>query len=157
MISVTFRPFEAGDEIAFRELNEAWIRQFFTVESKDLEVLGDPVKYILKPGGEIIMAMNDHRAIGCCALLAMPDSSYEIGKMAVAEEFRGRGIGKQLLARVIERGQEMGARRLYLETSTKLPNAIHLYESAGFAHLPPERVRRSPYARSDLYMEMFLE
>ncbi len=156
MESLTFRPFQAGDETAFRELNEAWIRQYFEIEAKDAAVLGDPVLHILHPGGDIIIALLDNRPVGCCALLAMPDRCFEIGKMAVAEERRGQGIGKRLLARVIERGRELGAQRLYLETSTKLPDAIHLYEAQGFTNLPPERVRKSPYARSDVYMEMFL-
>lgn len=42
MEPLTFRSFHAGDETAFRELNEAWIRQYFEIEAKDLEVLGDP-------------------------------------------------------------------------------------------------------------------
>jgi N-acetylglutamate synthase-like GNAT family acetyltransferase len=157
MESLLFRMFESGDETAFRELNEAWIRQYFAIEPKDLEVLGDPRRHILDRGGEIVMALLDGRAVGCCALLAMPKRCFEIGKMAVAEQLRGRGIGRALLARVIHRGREIGAKRLYLETSTKLPNAIHLYESQGFRYLPPERVQPSPYARSDLFMEMFLE
>jgi putative acetyltransferase len=157
MQPLTFRLFQSGDEAAFRELNEAWIRQFFAMESKDEEVLGDPVTHIIRPGGVIVMAMDGDSAVGCCALLAMPDRCFEIGKMAVAEEMRGRGVGKKLLAYVVGHARQIGAKRLYLETSTKLPNAIHLYASQGFTHLPPERVRRSPYARSDLYMEMFLE
>jgi len=151
------RNFKPGDELAFRELNESWIRQYFAIEPKDIEVLGDPVGHILRPGGHIVMAIADGRAIGCCALLAMPEGNFEIGKMAVAEEFRGQGIGRKLLAGVVEFAREIGAKRLYLETSTKLPNAIHLYESQGFKYLPPERIRKSPYARSDLYMEMFLK
>jgi putative acetyltransferase len=156
MTPLTFRPFQSGDEMAFRELNEAWIRQYFSIESKDIEVLGDPVNYILRPGGEIIMAILRDRAVGCCALLPMPERCFEIGKMAVAEDCRGSGIGRKLLAHVIEHAREIGARRLYLETSTKLPAAIHVYESQGFVHLPPERIRQSPYTRSNLYMEMFL-
>jgi putative acetyltransferase len=156
MESLIFRPFQAGDETAFRELNEAWIQQFFSIEAKDREVLGNPVTHILRPGGEIVMATLGGRAIGCCALLAMGGSSFEIGKMAVSEESRGLGIGRRLLARAVECAREIGAKRLYLETSTKLPNAIHLYEAQGFVHLPPEHVRQSPYARSDVYMEMFL-
>jgi putative acetyltransferase len=152
-----FRMFEPGDETAFRELNEAWIRQFFAIEPKDVEVLGDPVRHILDRGGEIVMVIQNGNPVGCCALLAMPERCFEIGKMAVAEEFRGHGIGRSLLTHAIQRGRERGAKRLYLETSTKLPNAIHLYESEGFRHLPPERVQPSPYTRSDLYMEMFLE
>jgi putative acetyltransferase len=156
MSQLIFRPFQPGDEAAFRELNEAWIRQFFSIEAKDIEVLGNPVEHILRPGGEIVMAVLGDRVIGCCALLTMADGGFEIGKMAVAGECRGRGIGKQLLANVVERAREIGARRLYLETSTKLPNAIHLYESQGFRHLPPEYGGDSPYARSDVYMEMLL-
>jgi GNAT superfamily N-acetyltransferase len=157
MESPLFRMFEPGDEAAFRELNEAWIRQYFAIEPKDVEVLGDPAGHILDHGGEIVMAMLDGRPVGCCALLALPERCFEIGKMAVAEEYRGQGIGRALLTRAIERGRERGATRLYLETSTKLPNAIHLYESEGFRYLPAERVQPSPYTRSDLFMEMFLE
>jgi GNAT superfamily N-acetyltransferase len=156
MKPLIFRPFRAGDETAFRELNEAWIERYFAIEPTDEEVLGDPFEHILRPGGEIAMAMLGDRAIGCCALLALADG-YELGKMAVAEDCRGRGVGKKLLAHVIALARQTGARRLYLETSTKLPNAIHLYESQGFVYLPPERVRRSPYARSDIYMEMHLD
>jgi putative acetyltransferase len=152
--TLTFRPFQTGDEIAFRELNEAWIQQFFSIEAKDLEVLCHPVEHILRPGGEIVMALLGKRTIGCCALLAMGGDTFEIGKMAVTEELRGSGIGRKLLVHVIQRGWQLGAKRLYLETSTMLPNAIHLYEAHGFRHLPPERVTPSPYARSNVYMEL---
>jgi len=37
-----------------------------------------------------------------------------------------------------------------------LENAIRLYESLGFRHLPPERITVSPYARSDVQMELVL-
>jgi putative acetyltransferase len=156
LTQLTFRSFQPGDEAAFRELNEAWIKQFFVIEPKDIEVLGDPAEHILRPGGEIVMAISDGRAIGCCALLRMTGGSFELGKMAVAEDFRGSGVGRKLLTHVIERAKQIGAKRLYLETSTRLPNAIHLYEAHGFKHLPEERIRRSPYARSNLYMELHL-
>jgi putative acetyltransferase len=156
MNDLIFRPFQAGDETAFRELNQAWIQQFFSMETKDHEVLGDPAEHILRPSGEIVMAILGDRAVGCCALLAMGGGSFEIGKMAVSEECRGRGVGRKLLARVVGRAREIGAERLYLEANTNLPNAIHLYEAQGFVRLPPDRVRQSPYARSNVYMEMFL-
>jgi putative acetyltransferase len=157
MESLSFRSFQTGDEAAFRELNEAWIRRYFEIEAKDVEVLGDPATHILRRGGDIVIAMLNDLTVGCCALLAMPERCFEIGKMAVAEGHRGQGIGKKLLARAVERGRELGALRLYLETSTKLPDAIHLYESQGFTYLPPERIRKSPYVRSNVYMEMFLK
>ncbi len=157
MSQITFRLFQPGDETAFRQLNEIWIRQYFALEAKDEEVLGDPLTHILRPGGQIMMAILDDRTVGCCALLPLKEGGFELGKMAVAEECRGQGLGKQLLSHVIGLARSLGAKRLYLETSTKLPNAIHIYESQGFTHLPPDRVRKSPYARSNVYMELFLE
>ena len=153
---MTFRPFETGDETAFRELNEAWIAGNFVVEDKDWEVLNDPVGKILRPGGALLMAVEDGVAIGTCALLPMKDGAFEVAKMTVAEKCRGLGIGKKLLAHVIEYAKEMGASRLYLETNNKLVNAIHVYESLGFRHLPPELVHPSPYARANVYMELLL-
>ncbi len=150
------REFLPGDETAFRDLNEAWIRQYFVLESKDHEVLSDPVSKILAPGGRIIVAVLKGRTIGCCALLSIGPREYEIAKMAVAEDCRGAGIGKQLLKSAIDAARTHGATRLYVETSHKLPPAIRLYESAGFRHLAPERVVPSAYSRTDIYMELYL-
>jgi putative acetyltransferase len=153
---VEFRQFEPGDEAAFLELNKAWIARHFVVEEKDWEVLNDPVGHILQPGGAIFMAMQEGAAIGTCALLAMKEGEFEVAKMTVTEKYRGQGIGRKLLARVIEHARGMGASRLYLETNKALQSAIHVYESLGFRHLPPERVHPSPYARANVYMELLL-
>ncbi len=154
---VIVRTFEPGDEEAFRILNEAWIEKYFHLEEKDRQILNDPYSFILAPGGQIFMAIQNGRAIGCCALLALPDGSWEIAKMAVAEQERGQGIGRQVLEYVIAYAKDRSIRRLYIETNSSLTNAIHLYESVGFRHIPPERVQRSPYARADVYLEMMLD
>ncbi len=153
---VEFRHFAPGDETAFRELNVAWIAGHFEVEKKDLEVLNDPMTHILDPGGALLLAVQDGVAIGTCALLPMGDGAFEVAKMTVAETHRGLGLGKKLLAHVIEYARGVGARRLYLETNSKLQNAIHVYEALGFKHLPEESVKPSPYARANVYMEMWL-
>ncbi len=153
---ILLRPFVPGDETAFRELNESWIRQYFAIETKDSEVLDDPLTYILKPGGHILMAVQAGSAVGCCALLRMEDGCFEVAKMCVSENLRGRGTGRRLLNYVVEYARSAGARRLYLETNTKLSNAIHLYEAAGFGHVPASRVQPSPYARANVHMEMWL-
>jgi putative acetyltransferase len=149
------RTFEPGDETAFRELNEAWIGSHFVMEQKDREVLDDPATHILEKGGALFMAVQDGVAVGTCALLAMKDG-FEVAKMTVAEKCRGLGIGRSLLAHAIEYARGMGAKRLYLETNSKLQSAIHVYELLGFKHLAPERVIPSPYARANVYMELWL-
>jgi N-acetylglutamate synthase-like GNAT family acetyltransferase len=154
--ALQLREFKTGDEAAFCELNEAWIHKYFQLEEKDRQTLRQPEKYILSQGGHIFIAERGGRAVGCCALIRMPDGAFELSKMGVAEEERGRGIGRRLLEYVVAEARRSGVKRLYLETNKKLANAIHLYESIGFVHLPPERVTPSPYKRADVYMEMVL-
>lgn len=81
------------------------------------------------------MALADERPVGCCALLRLGPAEFELAKMAVLEEERGRGIGRRFLVYAIAQAKELGAKHLYLETNSKLANAIHLYESVGFNHL----------------------
>jgi putative acetyltransferase len=151
---VEFREFRAEDATAFRELNEDWIEKNFGLEEKDRETLNDPEGHILKRGGRIFMAFAEGKAVGCCALLAVRPGVFEVGKMTVAESSRGLGIGRRMLAYTVAQGKALGAESLYLETNKKLVDAIHLYESMGFQHLPPERVVPSPYVRANVFMEL---
>ena len=153
---IRIRPFQPGDEEAFLRLNEEWITKHFGMEEKDRVTLGDPVGKILKPGGHIFIAVANGEPIGCCALLAMEGGVFEVAKMAVSERYQGRGTGRKVLEYTVAQARALGAHRLYLETNSKLANAIHLYESVGFRHLPPDRVTPSPYARSNVQMEMLL-
>lgn len=153
---IEMRSFRPGDAAAFRELNEDWIRKNFVLEPQDVKSLADPEGYILRKGGQIYLVEMDGDVVGCCALLVMRPGVFEVGKMTVAERCRGLGIGRRMLEYVIEQGRALGAVSLYLETNTGLKDAVHLYESAGFTHLPPERVVPSPYARANVYMELML-
>src|SRR5581483_7118656 len=135
---IRIRSFQPGDEEAFRKLNEEWIAKHFRIEETDKVVLGDPVGRILKPGGHIFIAVADGEPIGCCALVVMEPGVFELSKMAVTERYHGRGIGRKVLEYTVAQARALGARRLCLDTNSKLANAIHLYESVGFHHLSPE-------------------
>jgi GNAT superfamily N-acetyltransferase len=153
---VKLRAFRVGsreDAAAFRDLNVEWIERFFGMEEHDHEMLGDPEGYILGPGGQIVMAFVGERAMGCCALIPVRPRVYEVAKMAVSAESRGRGIGRKVLEATVAQARAMGATLLKLETNSKLANAVHLYESIGFRHLPPEP---SPYSRANVFMDMAL-
>jgi ribosomal protein S18 acetylase RimI-like enzyme len=144
---VDFGPEHAA---AFKALNEAWIARHFTLEAKDREVLEDPQGKILARGGRIFMALEGGRAVGCVALIRMPDGGYEVAKMTVAEDLRGSGLGKQLMQACIDEGARLGAPRLYLETNSSLTPAIGLYRAMGFQDLAPAA---TDYARADVFME----
>ncbi len=68
-------------------------------------------------------------------ILAGPDEA-EIRALAVSPEARGAGVGRALLAAVIERAASEGIRHLVLLTQTEMKAAHHLYDEAGFGRLP---------------------
>ena len=156
LMEITFREFRASDGEAFWKLNEQWIAKYFVLEEKDVLTLREPEKYILNPGGRIFFATRGDDIVGCCALIATGPDSYEVAKMAVDETQRNQGIGKSMLEHVIHEARALGARRLTLETNSRLMNAIHVYESLGFRHIDPSRIEPSPYKRANVFMEQLL-
>jgi ribosomal protein S18 acetylase RimI-like enzyme len=134
----------------FARLNFDWLERYFSVEDIDRRVLGDPEHHILAPGGQVFFATAGGRVVGTGALLRESEGVYEVTKMAVEPALQGRGIGRLILRRAIDRFLEMGGTRLFLESNRKLAPALHLYESLGFR----DRGTRpdSHYARSDIYM-----
>lgn len=142
------------DGSAFRLLNEEWISRYFVLEEKDIETLGDPENTILRKGGRVYFVDADEKTVGCVALIPMGDGVYELSKMAVSPEMRGLGIGRRLLTHVIGEAKRLGAKRLFLGSSSILKNAIHLYEAVGFRHVPPETLPDMHYVRADVFMEI---
>ena len=157
MSDVTVREFQPGDEDAFRRLNEEWIVRYFKLEAKDREAFANPQEKIVAKGGRIFFAVIDGEPVGVCALVPMGPGEYEISKMGVTASAQGKGAGRTALQRCVDAGREMGAARLYLETNHTLTPAIHLYEAVGFKQVPKERIVASPYARADVFMEMWLD
>ncbi len=153
--TVDVRPLQSADDrVAFRTLNEEWITRYFALEPKDRETLSDPDGTILDRGGHILMASLAERIVGCVALIPTGDGVFELSKMAVAPSERGAGIGRRLLEEAVAQARAMGATSLFLGSNRKLANAVHLYESVGFRHVPPERLRPLPYTRADVFMEL---
>ena len=146
----------ADDATAFRMLNEEWITKAFSLELKDVEVLGDPQQMIVDKGGRVFIVSADGDAAGCVALIPMEGGVYELSKMAISPKLRGMGIGRRLIEYTIAQARELGAKSLFLGSSTKLPNAVHLYETVGFRHVPPEHLPPTPYVRADVFMELQL-
>lgn len=140
----------------FYRLNEAWLRKYFYVEEIDHRVLSNPETEIIAPGGSILFAMLGDEVVGTCALMpdagsAEAEGTYELTKMAVDEQRQGLGIGRALLEAALDEFRRLGGRRLFLETNSKLPPAVRLYESMGFERQPSLKPD-SHYARADIYM-----
>lgn len=147
---IDFDPIYSDD---FRDINEAWISKYYTLEEADRKALNNAQSYIIDKGGYIFLAQHQGKIIGTCAMIRMNDDTFELAKMAVVPEFQGRKIGKILAEKVIEKARAIGARRLYLESNKKAVAACALYRRLGFVDMPEQS---SPYARADVFMELIL-
>ena len=59
-------------------------------------------------------------------------------------EYRGRGIGRPLIAALEEEARRLGYRRVRLDTGHEQPAARHIYETSGYA--PIGRYNDAPFA-----------
>jgi GNAT superfamily N-acetyltransferase len=139
---------------AFKQLNVEWITTWFKMEEADHKILDHPEEYVLANGGHILFALFDGKPIGTCALVKTGDHTFELSKMAVSPEAKGKGIGWLLGNAAIEKAKEAGAKRLYLESNTVLKPAINLYHKLGFKRIAGTS---SPYERSNIHMELNLQ
>lgn len=78
---------------------------------------------------DAVVAVRDGCVVGTGRLLEAVDGVAAIGRMAVAEGVRRRGIGRALLARLEERARERGVREVELHAQL---HARSFYERAGY-------------------------
>ena len=148
-------PYTDARAPAFRAINAAWIEAMFVLEPHDEEVLSDPHRFIIDPGGVILFAaLPDGELVGAGALLPTAPGHVELTKMGVTDAARGQGAGALLLRGLIDAAAAMpGLEVLYLLTSRRCDAAIGLYERAGFVHDAAILARfGGDYARCDVAM-----
>lgn len=145
---VPYEPGLAGD---FYRLNAQWLERYFRLEEIDKQMLRDPERYVLAPGGALFFARLGGQAIGTCALLCEAPGVYELSKMCVDESFQGLGAGRTLLEATIQEFHRRGGRELFLESNSVLKTALRMYEQVGFVLQPGTR-SGSHYERADVYM-----
>jgi N-acetylglutamate synthase-like GNAT family acetyltransferase len=136
----------------FRQLNIEWLEHYFWVEPHDEEVLGKPEKYIIEPGGNIFFARENQKILGTVALMKMDEGVFELTKMAVRPDARGKKVGQKLMQHTLNFARNKAWKKLIIYSNRKLENAIHIYKKYGFREIPIGE--NNPYARGDIKMEL---
>ncbi|GIW25547.1 GNAT family N-acetyltransferase [Meiothermus sp.] len=98
---------------------------------------GYSVEKLIQQGVAFFVAYLDEQPVGCGGVQIFGHEYAELKRMYVRPGFRGRGIGKQLLAHLETYAAERGIRVLRLETGVAQTEAIGLYQSFGFRRIPP--------------------
>jgi ribosomal protein S18 acetylase RimI-like enzyme len=115
-------------------------------QSFDAELAGLPGEY-RPPEGRLLLAFSHKTAAGCVALRRLEHSICEMKRLYVRPEFRGRGLGRDLVLALIERARESSYERMRLDTiAASMTEAVGLYRSLGFEEIAPYHNKPIPGA-----------
>ena len=153
MNNISIVDFQPAHQPYFELFNRTWIEEFYELEPVDKFVLGNPQEAILNSGGAILMALYNGNVAGTVALRRIDNATFEFTKMAVAPNFRRRGIGEALCYASFEKAKELGAERIILYSNTLQAAAIAMYKKLGFENVD---VEPGKYKRANIKMVLTL-
>ncbi|HEU4805046.1 MAG TPA: ribosomal protein S18-alanine N-acetyltransferase [Nitrobacter sp.] len=90
-----------------------------------------------------VLRTAEHPCAAFCAFWLIADQAH-INNLAVRPEFRGRGLGIQMLAAVVAEAERLGAGSIGLEVRQSNVAAQRLYKKAGFRE---HGIRKSYYTQ----------
>jgi ribosomal protein S18 acetylase RimI-like enzyme len=120
-----FREARIDDLPAFKQITaEAFGMADDEVDWYSLHALENPARrYYLATLSNVVIGKLD---------VSLGEQSAFIYGFAVLPEYRGRGHGRQILARTIQELLAQGRERIALEVATQNRHALSLYQSCGF-------------------------
>ena len=133
------RSAEAADlDIARDLLREyaAWVGDEICFSSFEKELADLPGRYA-PPDGRLLLAVSeDGSPSGCAALRRFSEDAAEMKRLYVRPGFRGSGLGRALIERIIAEARVEGYARLLLDTLPRMGDATQLYRAYGFREIP---------------------
>ena len=85
---------------------------------------------------QAVVAYKENLPIGCGALKGYEEKTAEIKRMFVKPGYRGLGMGHFILKELEQWAAELNYAECILETGKKQPEAIRLYQKAGYILIP---------------------
>ncbi len=156
-MEIMYRPIQAGDNaetaaIIRKALEEHGVARPGTVYT---DTTTDALYELFQtPGSTYWIAEGNGKMAGGCGVFptaGLPEGCAELVKLYVSSDFRGQGIGFDLMELSSKSAKEMGYRQLYLETLPELSRAVSLYERAGY-RLLDKPLGESGHFACDIWM-----
>jgi ribosomal protein S18 acetylase RimI-like enzyme len=101
-----------------------------------LESTREFIRSILGGAGVQLLAVNPNDAVvGWCDIVRNPHEGFRhVGRlgMGLLPDYRGRGLGRQLVAQAVRAAHQAGIERVELEVFASNERAIALYRELGF-------------------------
>lgn len=139
-IPLTQRPATNADAEAVQRIVSATLEEYglrTDPQTTDADLTDLDAAYAGRGGILLVLEEPEGRVVGCGGLYALEEGEWEIRKMYLLPEARGRGEGRRLLHRLMGEARWRSARRVVLETAAVLKEAIALYEAYGFERYDP--------------------
>jgi GNAT superfamily N-acetyltransferase len=124
------RPTPYGDAVV-QALEAEVQRHYEQIYGSPDEAATDPDEFAA-PSGVYLLGWVGDEPVVTGGLRRHDSESAEIKRMYVVPAHRGHGHARAVLAGLEEFARLAGYRRVLLETGTKQPDAIALYESSGY-------------------------
>jgi putative acetyltransferase len=132
MQSVQIRPFAPADQDAARALILEGLREHWGWLDPTLNLdLDDIAASYIAPGHAFIVAEVGKTLAGTGAL-KIDGQTGQIIRLSVDPRWRRRGIGRTLVAVLLEVARTRGLVRVWMETNNDWNDAIALYRRCGF-------------------------
>ena len=109
----------------------SWLNVDLCFQGFNEELASLPGAYA-RPDGRLYLATTHGQAAGCIALRRFDANTGEVKRLWVRPPFRGRGLARDLVQRVLDSARGVGYSRLVLDTLNSMTDAIALYRSVGF-------------------------
>lgn len=118
-------------DISIRILNETG----FKFDPKFDSDLFELENVYLKNNGSVIIAKDLDLIIGCIMVKQITAETAEIRRLRLLPEYRGNGIGKQLLQTAVAFCKKNKFSRIILDTTKKNPVALNMFLKSGFIQI----------------------
>lgn len=130
-----------------------WLGVDLCFQDFERELAELPGDYAM-PAGRLWLAFDDQALAGSIALRSLGDGICEMKRLYVRPAFRGRGLGRLLVQRLIEEARSLGYHKMRLDTLPgRMDRAITMYRSFGFVEI--DRYYDNPYETA-LFMELVM-
>lgn len=157
-MNVSIEIVENGSDASVAAVRQLWTEYWNTFDlpldfqNFATEVGTLPGEYV-PPGGRLLLARIDDEVAGTAALRPLGGNACEAKRLYIKPAYRGRGLARVLLEKIVEEARQCGYVELFGDTLPAMAAAMELYRKMGFVEVAPYSESPTPGA---IYLRLSL-